>query len=158
MKILEIIKQSEYSGVLFGLSNKILYHEGRSTHQGAVLGRTTQLFLDRQKFLKLSGRNNKNYNFSNSVGHTYEDILEFWTSFIITNDLIESDWISIITPILKIKLIIATPDMVNSGSFDWTKIKWMDLKFISQLSSDVIFLNKHFFFQYLFATKRTKFA
>ena len=46
MKILEIIKQIEYSGVLFGLSNKILYHEGRSTLQGAVLGSTSQLFLD----------------------------------------------------------------------------------------------------------------
>ena len=43
---IEIIKQIEYSGVLFGLTNKILYHEGRFTIQGAVLGSTSPLFLD----------------------------------------------------------------------------------------------------------------
>ena len=52
MKILEIIKQVEYSGVLFGLTNKLLYHEVRSTLQGAVLGSTSQLFLDNKFRLK----------------------------------------------------------------------------------------------------------
>ena len=44
--LLEIIKQVEYSGVLFGLQTRSCTTRADPQHQGAVLGRNTQLFLD----------------------------------------------------------------------------------------------------------------